>query len=307
MFKWPSFFEDVYHIYPFPGTKAFQGFEVNETLCRHHSKFQDIAIYTNDALGKVLVLDGIVQITTSDEFIYQEMMAHVPSFSHQNPENVLIIGGGDGGILREVLRHKTIKKAVMVEIDQLVIDLCIKYMPEINHNGQVYQDPRSELLVQDASEFVKDTSYKFDVVIIDSTDPVGPGEKLFTKEFYKNLSQILNPDAFLSTQGGVPFFQKGEVASTLNSLAQTGLRTSCYHAAIPTYYGGYMTLGFASNTKKNELQPNLNDLQTLYEKAGFTTKHYSPEMHLASFVLPNWISQDVYPNNKVNNNNLGVS
>ncbi len=301
MFKWPSFIEDVYHFYPFPGTKAFQGFEVNDILCKEKSDYQDIAIYTNDALGKVLVLDGIVQITTADEFIYQEMMAHVPLFSHNNPENILIIGGGDGGILREVLRHNTIKKAVMVEIDQRVIDLCIQHLPEINNSGQVYQDSRAELLVQDASEFVKNPPHKFDIVIIDSTDPVGPGEKLFTQEFYTNLSQSLNNNAYISTQGGVPFFQKGEVATTLRSLEQVGLKTACYLAAIPTYYGGYMTLGFGSNKTKAPIKPSLEELQQRYKTANFITKHYSPEMHLASFILPNWVNIDAYPNKEANN------
>lgn len=289
-----KFIEDAHRIYPDPGTKAFQGFEVNDTLFEGKSAYQDVAIYTNDSLGTVLVLDGIVQITTADEFVYQEMMAHVPLFSHESPETVLVIGGGDGGILREVLRHKTVKKAVMAEIDQMVIDACVEHMPVVNDAGKVYNDPRTELVVGDAAEYVKNTDLRFDAVIIDSTDPVGPGEKLFTPEFYGNLSKILSDNAFVSTQGGVPFFQKGEVAGTMASLRAAGLDPSCYIAAVPTYYGGYMTLGFASKVPGAAAQ-DIKVLRARYDAAGFKTEHYSPDIHLASFVLPPWIERDVYP------------
>lgn len=289
-----KFIEDAHRIYLGDGTKAFQGFEINETLFEDRSPYQDVAVYSNDALGTVLVLDGIVQITTADEFVYQEMMTHVPMFSHDNPENVLIIGGGDGGILHQVLRHSSVKKAVMVEIDQMVIDACIKYMPSVNNAGSIYDDPRAELIVNDAAEYVKNAKDRFDVVIIDSTDPVGPGEKLFTPEFYGNLARILSDEAYVSTQGGVPMFQKGEVAQTLGALSKVGLSTDCYIAAVPTYYGGYMTLGFASTAPEMAL-PSLGELQKRYAYEGLKTKHYSPEMHLASFVLPPWIAEDVEP------------
>lgn len=292
MYGQPSFIEDVHSIYTVEGSKAFQGFEVNRTLFQGKSPYQDVAIYENDALGRVLVLDGIVQITEKDEFVYQEMMAHVPVFSHANPQNVLIIGGGDGGILREVLRHPGVKKAVMAEIDQMVIDACVKYMPKINNAGAVYKDPRAELVVGDAVTYVKETDVKFDCVIVDSTDPIGPGEKLFSDAFYQDLSRILNDGAFVVTQGGVPLFQPGEVAGTLSCLQGAGLNPLCYLAAVPTYYGGYMTLGFGAKDHSFEL-PTLDVLQGRFAAAGIETKHYSPSMHLASFVLPPWIQQDI--------------
>lgn len=290
--KQPNFIEDVHSIYTVKGTKAFQGFEVNEVLFEGKSPYQEVAIYSNDALGRVLVIDGIVQITETDEFVYQEMMAHVPLFSHPNPENVLIIGGGDGGILREVLRHKTVKKAVMVEIDQMVIDACVEHMPSINSGGKVYEDSRSELIVGDAFAYVAETDVKFDAIIVDSTDPIGPGKKLFSEEFYRNLTRLLNDGAFISTQGGVPIFQPGEVTNTINSLEGAGLKASAYIAAVPTYYGGYMTLGFGAQDTNWQL-PYLVQLDERYKAAGFDTKHYSPEMHLASFVLPPWIKSDI--------------
>ena len=263
MYGQPNFIEDVHSIYTLKGSKAFQGFEINRTLFEGKSQYQDIAIYDNDSLGRVLTLDGIIQITECDEFVYQEMMAHVPIFSHENPENVLIIGGGDGGILREVLRHKRIKRIVMAEIDQMVIDACVEYMPSVNNAGKVYKDSRTQLIVGDAFAFVKDTDLKFDVVIIDSTDPIGPGEKLFSHEFYKSMIKILKLNALVSIQGGVPQFQPGEVGTTLSCLEDAGLKASCYIAAVPTYYGGYMTLGFGALNSTWSLP----DLETLDQRA----------------------------------------
>ena len=292
MYGQPNFIEDVHSIYTLKGSKAFQGFEINRTLFEGKSQHQDIAIYENDSLGRVLTLDGIIQITECDEFVYQEMMAHVPIFSHENPENVLIIGGGDGGILREVLRHKRIKRIVMAEIDQMVIDACVEYMPRVNNAGKIYKDPRTQLIVGDAFAYVKDTDLKFDVVIIDSTDPVGPGEKLFSHEFYENMVKILNLNALVSTQGGVPQFQPGEIGSTLSCLQDAGLNASCYIAAVPTYYGGYMTLGFGALNSTWSL-PDLEILDQRFKETCIKTKHYSPAMHLASFVLPPWIQDDI--------------
>ncbi|MCD8497691.1 MAG: polyamine aminopropyltransferase [Alphaproteobacteria bacterium] len=286
------FHENAHSIYPLPGSKAFQGFEVNEKLFEAQTPFQHISIYSNDALGKILVLDGAVQITTRDEFIYQEMMAHVPLFSHSEPENVLIIGGGDGGILREVLRHKSLKKVMMVEIDQVVIDACVKHMPEINDGGTIYKDPRTELIVRDAAEYIRETDARFDVVIIDSTDPIGPGEKLFTTEFYAALARTLKPEAYVITQGGVPFFQPGEAAVTLSALQEAGLNTHACITAVPTYYGGYMTLGFATNTQNGSV-PAREILHKRFDAAGIQTRQYSPEIHMAAFVLPPWIEADI--------------
>ena len=292
MYGQPNFIEDVHSIYTLKGSKAFQGFEINRTLFEGKSQYQHIAIYENDSLGRVLTLDGIIQITECDEFVYQEMMAHVPIFSHENPENVLIIGGGDGGILREVLRHKRIKRIVMAEIDQMVIDACVEYMPSVNNAGKVYKDSRTQLIVGDAFAFVKDTDLKFDVVIIDSTDPIGPGEKLFSHEFYKSMIKILKLNAFVSTQGGVPQFQPGEVGTTLSCLEDAGLKASCYIAAVPTYYGGYMTLGFGALNSTWSL-PDLETLDQRFRETCIKTKHYSPAMHLASFVVPPWIQDDI--------------
>lgn len=287
-----NFIEDVHSIYTVGQTKAFQGFEIKDKLFSKTSDYQKVEIFENDALGKVLVLDNIVQITERDEFIYQEMMAHVPIMSHSNPKKVLIIGGGDGGILREVIKHDNIEKAVMVEIDQVVIDACIEYMPSINNSGSIYNDPKAQLEVRDAFNYVQETDEKFDVVIIDSTDPIGPGEKLFSEKFYSALEKILNPGAIVVTQGGVPLFQPGEVANTLGHLEGAGLKTNVYLATVPTYYGGYMTLGYGVKGN-NATVPNLEIIKERYIASDIVTKHYSPEVHTASFAIPKWIANDI--------------
>ena len=297
MYGRPNFIEDVHSIYTSKGSKAFQGFEISRTLFEGKSQYQDIAIYENESLGRVLTLDGIIQITECDEFVYQEMMVHVPLFSHENPEYVLIVGGGDGGILREVLCHKGVKRVVMVEIDQHVVDACVEHMPSVNNAGKVYKDSRVQLIVGDAFAYVQETELKFDAVIIDSTDPIGPGEKLFSHEFYKNIVKILNENALISTQGGVPQFQPGEVGTTLRCLKDAGLNASCYIAAVPTYYGGYMTFGFGALNRAWSL-PDLEQIDQRFKKACIRTKHYSPAMHRASFILPPWIEEDI--NTKLN-------
>ena len=180
----------------------------------------------------------------------------------------------------------------MAEIDQMVIDACVEHMPRVNNAGKVFKDPRTQLIVGDAFAQVKETDLKFDVVIIDSTDPVGPGEKLFSHEFYKKMVKILNLNALVSTQGGVPQFQPGEIGSTLSSLEDAGLNASCYIAAVPTYYGGYMTLGFGAFNSTWSL-PELETLDQRFKETVIETKHYSPAMHLASFVLPPWIQDDI--------------
>ena len=174
----------------------------------------------------------------------------------------------------------------------MVIDACVEYMPSVNNAGKVYKDSRTQLIVGDAFAFVKDTDLKFDIVIIDSTDPIGPGEKLFSHEFYKSMIKILKLNALVSAQGGVPQFQPGEVGTTLSCLEDAGLKASCYIAAVPTYYGGYMTLGFGA-LNSTWLLPDLETLDQRFRETCIKTKHYSPAMHLASFVLPPWIQDDI--------------
>ena len=190
-----------------------QRFRVKRELARVQSDFQDIAIFESETHGRVMVLDGVIQITEGDEFVYQEMLTHVPLLAHGAAGNVLIIGAGDGGVLRRVLQHRGVKRAVMVEIDGEVIRLSKEFLPRIA--GDAWTDPRAQVIVGDGIDYVKKApDASFDVIIVDSTDPIGVGEVLFTDEFYGNCARILSSRGLIVNQCGVPFMQADELRDT---------------------------------------------------------------------------------------------
>jgi spermidine synthase len=237
-----------------------------------------------------MTLDGIVQTTEKDEFIYHEMMSHVPMLAHGNARKVLIIGGGDGGMLREVCRHKTVESVTMVEIDQAVIDMAREYLP--NHSAGAFDDPRLNLVIADGMDYVRQTEDRFDVIISDSTDPIGPGEVLFTDDFYAQCKRILNQGGIMVTQNGVPFFQIDEVQTTRRRMSAHFTDQTFYSAAVPTYYGGIMTFAWGSDNS-DARTISLDTLQDRYVTAGIETRYYTPEIHLASFALPRYILQKI--------------
>ena len=262
-----------------------QSFRIDKVYFENKTVHQHLMIFHNAALGRVMVLDGIVQTTEKDEFIYHEMMAHVPLLAHGNARHVLIIGG-DGAMLREVLQHSAIDQVTMVEIDQAVIDMAREHLP--NHSRGAFEDPRTNLVIANGMDFVRDTDMRFDVIISDSTDPIGPGEILFSDDFYAQCKRILRQDGVIATQNGVAFFQLDEVQTTAKRLSRHFTDTSFYSAAVPTYYGGIMTFAWGSN------QPALRniDLETLkhrYAASGISTRYYTPEIHKAAFALPKYI------------------
>ncbi len=266
--------------------KHGQRLAMDEVLFRTNTGVQELIIFRNSTLGKVLTLDGVVQTTTADEFVYHEMLTHVPLFAHGAPKNVLIIGGGDGGIAREVLKHKTVQRCVMVEIDQGVVDLSLAHLPEISAGA--FSDPRLELVIADGCQFVKNTQERFDVIIIDSTDPIGPGEVLFTQEFYGDCQKLLNAGGVMVAQNGVPFFQPEELADTHARRRALFADPWYFVAAVPTYYGGFMTLAWASDTPALRQVP-LPELQARFNAANFATRYYTPEIHQACFALPAFV------------------
>jgi spermidine synthase len=253
---------------------------------QHTSGIQDLVIFENDRYGRVLALDGVIQTTQADEFVYHEMMVHVPLIAHGKAENVLIIGGGDGGILREVVRHKNVKKVVMVEIDAAVVEFSKEHLPTLS-NGS-FNDPRLELVIADGAQFVKNTREKFDVIICDSTDPIGPGAVLFTEEFYGDCKEILTKGGILVNQNGVPFLQGFEVRDTFLRRKPFFEVATFYVAAIPTYVGGFMALGWATD----DVSYCSLKVEEIARRASFVEgdlKYYNPEIHAASFALPNFI------------------
>src|ERR1700712_3795195 len=222
-----------------------QRFHVTRELARVKSEFQDIAIFESASHGRVMMLDGVVQITEADEFVYQEMLTHVPLLAHGATENVLIIGAGDGGVLRRVLQHPNVKRAVMVEIDGEVIRLSKEFLPGIA--GEAWNDPRAKVIVGDGIDYVRRAGDgSFDAIIVDSTDPIGVGEVLFTDEFYANCARILTDRGLVVNQCGVPFMQADELHETSVRRRKFFSHVTAYVAAVPTYVGGFMTLGWAA-------------------------------------------------------------
>jgi spermidine synthase len=263
-----------------------QSFTVDKLLFEYKTDHQHLMIFENQQFGRVMVLDGVVQTTERDEFVYHEMLTHVPIIAHGNAKRVLIIGGGDGGIMREVCRHKSVEHVTQVEIDQSVIDMAKQYLPA--HSDGAYDDPRANIVIGDGFDFVQDCQETFDVIISDSTDPMGPGEVLFTKDFYAGCQRCLNPGGVLVTQNGVAFMQTDEVSNTAKRLTPLFKDWHFYSAAVPTYVGGIMAFAWASDNAELRQQP-LDVIRQRWQDSGINSRFYTPELHCAAFALPRYL------------------
>lgn len=251
------------------------------SLYSKKSEFQQVDIFKSKTLGNVLTLDGLMMTTEADEFFYHEMITHIPLCSHKNPENVLVIGGGDGGTVREVLLHDTVKNVDLCEIDGLVIESSKEFLPTIA--GKL-DDKRVNIYVEDAIEFIKDKKNCYDVVLIDSTDPMGPGEGLFTEEFYTNVKESLKEGGIVTPQSESPFANKNEMRKMyilLNKVFKTVLP---YAGPIPTYPGGYWSWAFCTNDNDNSVK-DVNRAKKIEANA----KIYNTELHKAVFCVPNFV------------------
>lgn len=279
----PKFAETLYDAYG-------QEFRIDEMLFEVKTDHQHVIIFHNAAFGRVLVLDGVVQTTEKDEFIYHEMMTHVPILAHGNVKRVLIVGGGDGGVLREVIRHRRIERITQVEIDRQVIDMCRTYLPD--HSQGAFDDPRVEIVIDDGRHFVKTTPDRFDVIISDSTDPIGPGEALFKEDFYAQCKRCLAQGGVLVTQNGVVFMQLDEVCTTARRLDRVFGDWHFYTAAVPTYIGGVMAFAWAADDPDlRHIDPAT--LRSRLDAGGFSTRYYTPEIHAAAFALPAYVLQAI--------------
>lgn len=263
-----------------------QYFSVEKVLYREKTEHQDLVIFENPEMGRVMALDGVVQTTERDEFIYHEMLTHVPLLAHGQAKKVLIIGGGDGGMLREVSRHQGVEQITMVEIDAGVVAFCRQYLP--NHNAGSYDDSRFHLVIDDGVNFVSQTDEKFDVIISDCTDPIGPGESLFTSTFYQGCARCLNEGGIFVAQNGVCFLQQDEAVNSHTKLSHYFKDVSFYQAAIPTYYGGIMTFAWASQNPALR-QLDLATLQQRFVQSGLPCRYYNPAIHVGSFALPQYL------------------
>ncbi len=272
-----------------------QGFGMSFTADRliyeEATEHQHLVLFENAYFGKMLMLDGAVQVTTRDEFVYHEMMTHVPILAHGAARNVLIIGGGDCGIAEEVLKHPGIASLTQVEIDESVIAFAKEHFPEFT--GPVFADPRFKCVIADGMAFVAETEHRFDVIIVDSTDPIGPGAVLFTREFYAACRRSLAPGGVLVTQNGVPFLQMDELVASIGHFKSLFADAGCYVAAIPTYIGGHMTMGWATENRALRRTPR-DSIEARYRAAGaFPTQYWTPEVHCAAFALPRFIAEQV--------------
>ena len=267
-----------------------QEFEIDEVYFEHKTDHQHLMIFHNPVFGRVMVLDGVVQTTERDEFIYHEMLAHVAIQAHGRVDSLLVVGGGDGGIIREITRHRRIRKFTQVEIDRTVIEMSRAHLPE--HSAGAFDDPRLEIVIDDGLEFLSAAGESYDVIICDSTDPIGPGESLFSGEFYAAVRGRLKPGGVFVAQNGVPFHQLDELRATHHHLRGLFADASFYAAAVPSYIGGVMAFAWATD------DPALRAVgeQTLdarYSDAGLACRYYNPAIHRAAFALPEYLVQAI--------------
>ncbi len=258
--------------------------EIESTLFSGKSRHQEIDVYETRHHGRMMVLDGIIQLTGFDEFAYQEMLVHTPLFAHPSPETVLVIGGGDGGVLREIARHPDIRSIDICEIDEMVVDVSKKFLPEMSCG---FDDPRVTLHIADGNEFIHQHQKNYDIIIVDSSDPVGPGEILFEQQFYKHCREALNKNGILAIQGESFFLHPDKVQKMVGIFKQL-FRIHAYSSFIvPTFTGGHIGICIGSDGPFRITVP----ARTVPDIIQHRLKFYNTTVHEASFVLPHFAAQ----------------
>lgn len=255
--------------------------KIRRTLHTETTPYQELAVLETEEWGRMLVLDGMVMTTERDEFVYHEMITHMALFTHPNPKQVLVVGGGDGGTIREVLKHPGVEKAILVEIDERVIAASKEYLPQISC---ALDDPRVEVRIEDGYRFVLENKGAFDVIVVDSTDPVGPAVKLFEKGFYQGLYECLKEDGIFTAQTENPWFNLDLLTRVYRDVSSVFPITRLFTANIPTYPGGMWT--FTMGSKKHD--PLEVDPASIPQ---IETRYYTPEIHRAAFVMPRFVKQ----------------
>jgi spermidine synthase len=264
-------------------------YRIEETLLHDKSDEQELFLFKNNFFGTMLMLDGVTQITTSDEAFYHEFITHIPLICHGAPKRMLVVGAGDGGVIREACRHKDLEHIDMVEIDEAVVRFSMQHLPSISNGA--FDDPRMNLVIADAAEYVRGYhGPAYDVVVVDSTDPFGPAAPLFEVAFYENLRRIMSEDGILVTQCGNPFVQPAELELAGSRLKQCFPVMSPVMITVPTYTGGQMSLGFASKNPKFGLPSKTMIAQKLASIGPSNTfLVLNEDVFLASFALPNYV------------------
>ncbi|ATW28191.1 polyamine aminopropyltransferase [Candidatus Formimonas warabiya] len=258
--------------------------KVKQHLLSEKSIYQQIDVFDTEDFGIILVLDGFINVCQKDEFIYHEMITHVPMASNPDIKSVLIIGGGDGGTTRELLRYDTIEKVDLVEIDEAVVQTALKYLP---FTSCMLHHPKLKLYFEDGVNFVNEKNNLYDLIIIDSTDPIGPGEGLFTKEFYQNCYQALTEKGILINQNGSPYYERDALAMIKATKKMESIfdLVKVYQYHLPTYPSGHYLFGFASK----KIDPTAHLDADRWNSLGLATKYYNTALHLGAFALPNYV------------------
>jgi len=259
--------------------------KIDKHVISVESDFQRIDVFDSYIFGRILVLDGFLMLTEKDEFIYHEMMTHIPMAVNPKIRDVLVIGAGDGGVIRELTKYDFIERIDMAEIDKLVVDICKKYLPQ---TACKLDDKRVNIYYEDGLKFVRNKHNEYDLIIVDSTDPFGPGEDLFTKEFYGNCYKALKESGILVNQHESPYYPNDALAmqrthKRIKSVFPTAL---VYQAHIPTYPSGHWIFGFASKG----LDP-IGDLDTNWNSLDIKTRYYNTDLHKGCFALPNYVKE----------------
>lgn len=251
---------------------------IQETLCHIKTPFQDLAVIDTLQFGKMLVLDGMVQTTEKDEFVYHEMIAHIAMQTHPEPKHVLVVGGGDGGAIREILKYDSVETATLVEIDEAVIEMSKKYLPDIAGG---LSDPRVKVLVADGIEHVKQSAGVYDIILVDSTEPVGPAIGLFSEEFYADIYRALKKDGLMVAQTESPFFNRDLIENVFDRIGRVFPLVKLYLASVPTYPSGLWS--FTAGSK-------CYDPEDCKQKP-VETKYYNFAVHQGAFRLPNFVRE----------------
>jgi spermidine synthase len=259
-------------------------FKVEEVLFSGKSDFQTVDVVQTQGHGKMLLNDGLIMVTERDEFAYHDMISHVPLFVHPTPKNVLIIGGGDGGTAREVLRHNGVEKCTMVEIDVMVVDACKAHIPQTSKS---FEHPKLNLIIGDGVEFVQQTNQKFEVIIVDSTDPIGPAQPLFGEAFYQDVFNCLSDDGIVVSQGESSWYAMDVQTSLLGVLGNVFEQCFLYSFSNLTYPGGLWSFTFAS--KKYHPVNDFDDRRV--KSSGLDFDYYNEALHSAAFVLPSFVKK----------------
>jgi spermidine synthase len=262
--------------------------EVTKVLDHHRSEFQDVLVFESATFGNVLVLDGVIQVTDRDEFAYQEMIAHIPLFAHPDPKKVLVIGGGDGGVLREIAKHQNVQEIVLCEIDGDVVDVSKKYFPKL---AVGYDDPRVTIHIMDGFQFLKEHQGVYDVIITDSSDPVGPASVLFDTPFYDAMYKSLRDGGIICTQGECMWLHLDLIRPLIQKISSKYTSVEYAYTTIPTYPSGQIGFIVATKGKSDGCKTAARIPDDAMQE---TLRYYSNELHGAAFVLPAFARRAIF-------------